>query len=227
MNPLYPKGSHTVDPLAQASDKPNIDKLIREFNDSLYNGSSLDRLAAMDDIRFCRWGGQTDDGKKHSDPRGNGNPAMPWEGASDVRVRLVDRTINDLTALLITAFQRSILRVSGVTSEDAANASAAGTLMRWLLEGRHSREMYQEAYLGSQYALQYGWTVFHVTWEQSTSIRRQKITMEDISAIAEMQKEQDPNGIITRLPELITDANNDAYLAQLLSAVMNNAKVSD
>ena len=227
MNPLYPKGSRTVDPLAQASDKPDIDNLIREFNDSLYNGSSLDRLVAMDDIRFCRWGGQTDDGKKHSDPRGNGNPAMPWEGASDVRVRLVDRTINDLTALLITAFQRSILRVSGVTSEDAGNAAAASTMMRWLLEGRHSREMYQEAYLGSQYALQYGWTVFHVTWEQSTSIRRQKITMEDISAIAEMQKEQDPNGIITRLPELITDENNDAYLAQLLSAVMNNAKVSD
>lgn len=227
MNPLYPKGSRTVDITAQASDEPDVDNLIREYNDSLYNGSSLDRLAAMDDIRFCRWSGQTDDGKKHSDPRGNGNPAMPWEGASDVRVRLVDRTINDLTSLLITAFQRSILRVSGVTSEDATNAAAAGTMMRWLLEGRHSRELYQEAYLGSQYALQYGWTVFHVTWDQKTSIRRQKITMEDIKSIAELQAEKDPNGVMAKLPDLIMDESNDDYLANLLSAVMNNAKLSD
>lgn len=227
MNPLYPKGSRTVDATAQASDEPDVDNLIREYNDSLYNGSSLDRLAAMDDIRFCRWSGQTDDGKKHSDPRGNGNPAMPWEGASDVRVRLVDRTINDLTSLLITAFQRSILRVSGVTSEDATNAAAAGTMMRWLLEGRHSRELYQEAYLGSQYALQYGWTVFHVTWDQKTSIRRQKITMDDIKSIAELQAEKDPNGVMAKLPDLIMDETNDNYLASLLSAVMNNAKLSD
>lgn len=227
MKPHYRKGSHTVDDLAGSSKEPDIQTLLREYNESLYNGSSLDRLAAMDDIRFCRWSGQTDDGKKHSDPRGNGNPAMPWEGASDVRVRLVDRTINDLTSLLITAFQRSLLRVSGVTSEDASNASSAGTLMRWLLENRQSREMYQEAYLGAQYALQYGWTVFHVTWEQTTSIRRQKVTMDDIKAISEQQAEQDPENVLSKLPELLADEGNDEYLANLLSAVMNGAKISD
>ena len=217
----------TRDATAAASKTPDINNLLKEYNESLYNGSSLERLAALDDIRYCRWHGQSDDGKKHSDPRGNGNPAMPWEGASDVRVRLVDRTINDLTSLLITAFQRSVLRVSGVTSEDAANASSAGNLMRWLLESRQSREMYQEAYLAAQYALQYGWTVFHVTWDQQTALRRQKVTMDDLKAISELQAEQDPEGVLSKLPELIMDAENDDYLAQMLSAVMNNAKVSD
>ena len=92
-----PWNQPTTDKLAEATKTPNVKVLLREYNESLYNGSSLDRLAALDDIRYCRWEGQSDDGKKHSDMRRDGNPAMPWEGASDVRVRLVDRTINDLT----------------------------------------------------------------------------------------------------------------------------------
>lgn len=217
----------TKDKLAEASKEPNVRILLREYNDSLYNGSSLDRLAAMDDIRYCRWSGQTDDGRKHSEPRGDGNPAMPFEGASDVRVRLVDRTINDLSALLITAFQRSQLRVSGVTSEDASNASAASTMMRWILEGRHSREMYQEAYLAAQYALQFGWQIFHVSWDQHMSIRRQKLTMDDVKAIAEANKQNDPNGILSSLPDMIMDESNDTYLAKLLGVLLNGAKNSD
>jgi hypothetical protein len=221
------KPTWTKDRLAEATSEPNIRVLMREYYDSLYNGSSIDRLAAMDDIRYCRWSGQTDDGRKHSEQRGDGNPAMPFEGASDVRIRLVDRTINDLSALLITAFQRSQLRVSGVTSEDAANASASSTLMRWILEGRHSREMYQEAYLSAQYALQFGWQVYHVGWEQHTSIRRQKLTMEDVKAIAEASKQNDPNGILSGLPEMIMDENNDDYLAQLISVLLKGAKQAD
>lgn len=221
MNPqIRPWNTPTTDPIAQASKTPDIANLVKEYNESLYNGSSLDRLAALDDIRYCRWDGQSDDGKKHSDMRGDGNPAMPWEGASDVRVRLVDRTINDLSALLITAFQRSTLRISGVTVEDGSPASAATTMMRWILEGRHSREMYFEAYLGAQYALSYGWTVFHITWDQETAIRRQKVTMDDLKAIEEMVKQQDPNGVLGNITEMIMSGESDDYLAHSLMQVM-------
>lgn len=221
-----PWNSPTSDPTAQASDTPDIGNLIKEYNDSLYNGSSLDRLAALDDIRYCRWDGQSDDGKKHSDVRGDGNPAMPWEGASDVRVRLVDRTINDLCSLLITAFQRSTLRVSGVTVEDGGPAAASANLMRWMLENRHGREMYMEAHLGAQYALTYGWTVFHVTWDQQSAIRRQKVSIEDLKAIEEMYKQQDPNGVLSNITAMIQSGENDDYLAHTLGQVMEGLKPS-
>ena len=223
---IQPWNTPTTDKLAAASKTPDLKTLLREYNESLYNGSSLERLAALDDIRYCRWYGQTDDGKKHSDARQDGKPAMPWEGASDVRVRLVDRTINDISALLITAFQRSQLRVSGVTIDDGGPATASATLMRWILENRQSRELYSEAYLGAQYALTYGWTVFHITWDQESAIRRQKVTMDDLMAIQEQYKEQAPDSVLANLSEMIQSGSNDDYLAANLSQFLNNASVS-
>ena len=216
-----PWNQPTTDKLAEASKTPNIKVLLREYNESLYNGSSLDRLAALDDIRYCRWEGQSDDGKKHSDMRRDGSPAMPWEGASDVRVRLVDRTINDLTALMMTAFHRSTLRVSGVTLEDGGAASASSTLMRWILENRQTREMSNEAHLAAQYALTYGWTIFHITWDQDSAIRRQKITMDDLTAIQEQYKEQAPDSVLANIVEMIESESNDDYLASNLSQFLN------
>ena len=206
------------DDLAQASDKPDINVLLREYNDSLYTGSNIDRLAAIDDIRFCRWEGQTDDGRKHSDMRGQGDPAMPFEGASDIRNRLVDRTINDVSCLLVTAFQRSTLRVSGVGFDDGENSSRAATLMRWLLEGKNYHEIYNEAYLGSQYAYTYGWTVFHVGWEQQLSKRRQKFSMEDVRMLAEQATAQDPSSPLGTLPDLIMAGDSDAYVAEIVTS---------
>jgi hypothetical protein len=223
---IQPWNTPTTDKLAAASKTPDLKVLLKEYNESLYNGSSLDRLAACDDIRYCRWYGQTDDGKKHSDARQDGKPAMPWEGASDVRVRLVDRTINDISALLITAFQRSQLRVSGVTLDDGGPATGSSTLMRWILENRQSRELYSEAYLGAQYALSYGWTVYHITWDQESAIRRQKVTMDDLMAIQEQYKEQAPDSVLANISEMIQSGSNDDYLASNLSQLLNNASVS-
>ena len=227
MEHTQPWNQPTTDKLAAASKAPNIKILLREYNESLYNGSSLDRLAALDDIRYCRWEGQSDDGKKHSDMRRDGNPAMPWEGASDVRVRLVDRTINDISALMMTAFHRSTLRVSGVTLEDGGPAAASSTLMRWILENRQTREMSNEAYLGAQYANTYGWTVFHITWDQDSAIRRQKITMDDLTAIQEQYKEQAPDSVLANIIEMIQSESNDDYLAANLSQFLNGASLAD
>jgi hypothetical protein len=215
------------DGIAKASKEPDLNTLLWEYNDSLYTGSNIDRLAALDDVRFCRWKGQTDDGKKHSDERGEGEPAMPFEGASDVRNRLVDRTINDLSALLVTSFQRSTLRVSGIGFEDGEPAARASTMMRWLLEGRNYRDIYNEAWLGAQYAFTYGWTVFHVGWEQQMSKRVQKVTMEDIQNIAMTTAQSEPNSPIATLPEMIMSGDSDQYIAELVTASLGKVSEKD
>jgi hypothetical protein len=215
------------DGLAKATNTPDIGQLLFEYNDSLYTGSNIDRLAAIEDIRFCRWAGQSDDGKKHSEGRDDGNPAMPFEGASDVRNRLVDRTINDLSALLVTSFTRSTLRVSGVGFEDSEKASRATTLMRWLLEGRNFKQIYEEAYLGAQYAYTYGWTVYHVGWEQQMSKRTQPITMNDIRTIAQMAAQENPASPVATLPEMIASGDSDNYVASIITATVTDASEKD
>ena len=64
------------DKLAYASDTPDIEELNFEFKRSVYNGSFSTGLEELDDMRFCRWDGQSNDGKKYSDIRTNGNPIM-------------------------------------------------------------------------------------------------------------------------------------------------------
>jgi hypothetical protein len=77
-----------VDPLAIASDTPAIGELLSEYNRSMVNSSQGNLVTKFDNIRFSKWAGQTDDGKKHSENRPEGSPAWPFEGASDVSCQL-------------------------------------------------------------------------------------------------------------------------------------------
>lgn len=96
-----------TDVLAIASKTPHVGELLSEYNRAMINSSQGNLVTKFDNIRFCRWPGQTDDGKKHSENRSEGDPAWPFEGASDVRTRLIDATCNELTALLVSAFQKA------------------------------------------------------------------------------------------------------------------------
>lgn len=46
----------------------------------MHHGSNVARLIGNDDIRLARWAGQSDDGKKHSELRPEGDPAFPLRG---------------------------------------------------------------------------------------------------------------------------------------------------
>ena len=98
------------DKLVFASDTPDIQELQSEFDRSLTNGGNISRINSNDDIRLARWEGQSDDGKKYSRNQRDGEGAFPFEGASDVRVRLVDSIINDLVMLLLNSWQLARIR---------------------------------------------------------------------------------------------------------------------
>ena len=138
------------DKLAMANDVPDIQELISEYRRSLYNGGNTQDMADMDDLRYCKWAGQSNDGKKHSDLRNNGDPAMPFEGASDVRIRLIDRVINEQVALWVNSWKNSKLRVSGVTVDDGAMAASMSTLLTHVISSRLRMESRREAELLAQ-----------------------------------------------------------------------------
>ena len=206
-----------TDKLAFSSDEPNIRYLSDELNRSLFYGGNMSRLTTSDDQRMCRWEGQSDDGKKHEEYLGF--EPFPWEGASDVRIRLIDSTINQLVTLLITSWQRANIRVSGVEVNDAEQASAAQTLMEWVVKNKIRMELEREAELWAQYTLQFGWSVVHVGWDRRMAKRKDTITTEDIANAAAQG-----NGLLQQaLQSLQTDPNSKLAIMLIQQALLCEA----
>ena len=210
-----------TDVLAIASADPHVGELLSEYNRSMVNSSQGNLVTKFDNIRFCRWSGQTEDGKKHSENRPESSPAMPFEGASDVRTRLIDATCNELTNLLVSAFQKAEIRTTGTNMKDMTGSSVATTLLHWIRDSKMPQQLSKEAYLCAQYAMQYGWSAFFVGWQQNISKRKAPVTLEEIVAVGQQMQNQ----VIMELPTLITTAPEQA--AEILMMINPQVTKSD
>jgi hypothetical protein len=208
------------DKLAMNDGKPDIKLLQHELQRSLYNGANIAKLNANDDMRLCRWEGQTEDGKKHSDYRQDQDPAMPFEGASDVRVRLADKIINELVAVKMAAWSKAKRKVNGVSADDAGVAGAASLLMSWILENKIGMEVRREAHLLAQYAEQYGWSVMHVGWDQQIGKRADNITLEQLAEIQATAEQTDPNTVLRGFCQNVMDESKDDFNANLIMSIV-------
>lgn len=170
------------DPLIKAG-KPTLELLESLQTDVSHVGSSEELwgyVEKSDRTRFCIWPGQTPDGKKRAD--GRGKDAFPWDGAADTRPMLVDRDINLLVCLCFTAFWRAI--TSGKASDTEASGYAVAVLDK-LVNDKLLAHLTDEAELSAQYMFQYGWVVLHPCWKQEFSLRRQRLTMEQLVQIGQ------------------------------------------
>jgi hypothetical protein len=210
-----------TDLLAIASDTPQVGELLAEYNRSMINAAQGNLVTKFDDIRFARWDGQSEDGKKHSDVRPEGDPAWPFEGASDVRNRLIDSTCNELSALLVTAFQKADIRASGIELNDLAVSQIATSLLRWIRDSKMPQQLMKEAELGAQYALQYGWSAFFIGWQQTISKRSQQISMDQVIQLA--QASGSPT--LAELPALIMQSPEEA--AAIIQAAIPDLSLSE
>lgn len=217
------KYNNRRDKLALASDAPDIQELVLEFRRSLYNGGNTAEIAENDDLRYCKWAGQTNDGKKHSENRKNGDPALPFEGASDVRIRLIDRVINEMVALWINTWKASKLRVYGSSVNNSGNSAAMTTLLEHVVCDRLRVEARREAELYAQYALQYGWSAMNITWEQEIGLQPQAIKMSEIDELAAQLAQAEPENPAVRLPEAIRSGQDDDMCVSMFAGVMPNA----
>lgn len=202
------------DKLVFATSEPNIEELQAEFDRSLTNGGNISRINSNDDIRLARWEGQSDDGKKYSRNIRDGEGAFPFEGASDVRVRLVDQIINELVVLLINSWQLARIRVSGTELGDASVAGSVQTLAKWIIESRMRADLEREAELWAQYTLAYGWSAMHVGWERRVGARSATVT----TASLEMQAAND--GIVAEaVRQLYSNGASDLVVDLLSNAL--------
>ena len=117
-----------TDVMARVGEEPNVPALTEELRRSATDYGVFARVDRVEQVRYCRWAGQTDDGKKWNDANRN-KPAFPWDGASDTRIPLADEVINGLVDLCSTSFWRSMLRVSPSNVSQLDQAVTAHNLM--------------------------------------------------------------------------------------------------
>lgn len=211
--------SETQDPLLLESEKPNVPELVKELSRSYLFGANTTELNDNDDIRFCRWNGQTSDGKKFSENRDEDDPALPFEGASDSRIRLIDRVINEQVALWMNSLKGSKLGVTGRTAEDSQNASSMSTLLEYVTAGRMKQEMRKEAELFAQYTNQYGWGVVHIGWEQEMGMQETKFTLSDLVNMAAEMSQQNPDSPVASIAEFVIDKDKEDLAVSIISSV--------
>lgn len=137
-----------------------------------------------EDVRYCRWSGQSTDGRKHAAELGE--EPRPFEGASDARVRVSDKVINEHVKEMVSAAMRAIPRVIGIESNDDRAAGKVQYLLKWWLKNQ----------LGSEYRRQVellaNWmesdvpavSIAMCDWHEEKGVEYRKLSREEFLALA-------------------------------------------
>jgi hypothetical protein len=175
-------------------------ELMEEYGRCALSGDMLERMQAIDATLECRWPGQSKDGRKWDVNFGNGK-ALPWDGCSDTRVNLADEIVADERMVLVTAFQRAMLKAVPVEASDVDSSTAASKYIDWLVNTKLARELGTEVETLAHYFACYPWAALQVTWRREMVWRRRRVTMD---AIVEMAR-QNPQSLIGQAPAMLAD----------------------
>lgn len=186
----------------------------------------MGRRRMSEDVLFCRWGGQSDDGRKHEDAIGES--PMPFEGASDMRIRLADRVLRVHRRLLLTALSR--LGVSGIGSDDGELAAKMEALLKWTIDNRLSGVWRREWSKLIQWMLgdSPGAAVMGVYWERKVALVNVQITHGALVAFVARQNGGDMLAAMSAVEEIVyraPEADGAKFIASFYPGIdMSHAK---
>lgn len=152
---------------------------VSEIREEVADAVAARRATARDTL-LCEWTGQSSDGRKRAaDLR---RDPLPFEGASDNRVRLVDMIAAEHKRQIVGAAMRATPKAVGTEGDDAAGAARIETLLRWLV-----RNQWGSGYRRALELLAY-WqevdtpagSICMVDWEREFAVRPKRITPEDV-----------------------------------------------
>ena len=169
---------------AAESDAEELTTLRSELADIIDQGHEVwDRQRQAQRVRFNQWDGQSADGRKHADDLGT--DALPFEGASDARVPLLDGVINEKVALARTAFFRAQLQATPIEPGDAPDAAAVTILLKHLRDVKMRDELEVEVELSAQYMYgdDPGACVVATDWLRDSRLVRRVITFDECAGM--------------------------------------------
>lgn len=214
----------TDDRLVHDTGKAMVADMIDEFKRCTPVYSGWHRMGANEAIRFCRWPGQSIDGKKHDANMPEGKEAFPFDGASDARTFLTDDAIDEIVAVEVLTFYRAILRVQGVGSSDSEGAAYINQLLEWIVGTKQFRTLRQEVELHSQYTHTYGWSVLQISWLQEHVLKLIEATLEQIMQMADQARAQGQGAlnaqIMAALPAMIMDESREHEFVSTITSIV-------
>lgn len=179
------------------------------------------RRTLNDDVRFCRWDGQDDDGRKHA--VNLGKEAHPFEGASDSRNRMADGVVNLKSAILTAAATRAHLKIEGMEITDQAKAGKIRTLLKWVLQNQLGRRWWREIKKLTQYVLGDSPAVgfLGIWWNKDVALRARIIAPEDVvTALAEMWDIPEDDPATAELMATLLEPAREEQAATFLAALV-------
>ena len=127
--------------------------------------------------RYAIWPGQSADGKKHAREGSKVDPT-PWDGASDLRVYLVDNLINKRVAMKCMAVEQANLFAEPVEGNDWKRSKAVSNFMRWLVNTQIP-DVDREIELLAQYYEEKGAALMGVFWETMQEKSLQVVSVDE------------------------------------------------
>lgn len=207
----------------EASTDPELDELHSELADILEDAArNLRRRDDFDDVRFCKWPGQSDDGRKHE--ADIGEKPMPWENASDVRIRLADRIVNEHVQLSLESFFRANMRVTGVEHNDNKKAAYWRDVLAYFLEQRMLPELRREVEILAQniYAGSPGLGVLGVYWQREVIQQMKVLTVQEVQQMVFSMGGDDQ--AVQEVMSMFLDPDMEEKVLPLISQLFPGAK---
>jgi hypothetical protein len=192
--------------------EPMVAELQGELEAALSDFGTWKRQAKLnDDIRFCRWEGQSDDGRKWTENLSK--EAFPWDGASDTRVRLADSIVNEQVMLMMRAFWNARVQALPVDSSDVAKGRLVTELMRWVIHTQLQRDLMREVPLAANWRQDKGCAVMGIFWRTDTELREQVVSLDELVVAAR----EDP--AMAGLLEALMDENQEDGVVEAVMAM--------
>jgi hypothetical protein len=165
-------------------DEDEVCELREELERIVADGTEVwQRQQHAREVRYNEWDGQSKDGRKHAADLGVS--ALPFEGAPDSRIPLVDVNINDKVALVTEAFFRGQVQAVAVEPTDIENAANVTSMLRWLRDSEMRKELRVEVELAAQhmYADDPGLCIAEVKWWQDAMLQKRLVTFEELATM--------------------------------------------
>lgn len=206
----------------KATNEPDIPRLQSELTDILEDaGRNLRRRDDYDDVRYARWAGQSDDGRKHEEHIGR--RPIPWEGASDIHMRLADRLVNEHVHMALESFFRANMSVSGLETGDQKKAAYWRDCLAYFLEQRMLPELRREVEILAQemFSGSPAIGILGVYWQQETIMRMKKFTVQDVVQMVTSQGGDEV--AVQKIMTLLQDPDMEEDALILMRSVFSEA----
>ena len=195
--------------------EPDMHKLFKELRTTVNDGEMFYiRQDRAWDTRFCVWPGQTPDGRKHSSERGKS--VVPWEGASDTRIRTADEVVNEQVMMMVNAFFAAQVQAVGASSDQMEQAGKISALLKWQFMIQMADHIRREVELAAQWRQEWGLSFLSVKWDQKVQVMMQTLDAEALRDMLASAPDQQSKLLILDIAAAFTDPLREQQAISML-----------